>query len=523
MDGNYFIYLRKSRSDADSIEEVLARHESILTALAKSKGITIKSIYREVVSGETIAARPVMQQVLTEVENGLWDGGLVMEVERLARGDTLDQGIVAQTFKYSNTLIITPSKTYNPANDDDEEYFEFNLFMSRREYKTINRRQQRGRKSSLSEGRYIASTAPYGYKRVRLPDKGYTLEIIEDKAEIVRMIYQFYCIGETQPDGSLLRMGPDMIAARLDSMGIESPLGNKWSKATISDILRNPTYAGMVRFGYRKYVKKMSGGRIIQNRHDTPDCLIYPGKHPAIISQDLFDTAAKLRVVNRKNTLPSTQALQNPFSGLIYCGKCGKLMTRLAPNSRNRYATIKCLNRYCDNVSSPIYLIENEVLAFLQSWLHEYHLKEKSVPETGPIEKDIKLREAAIQNLQAELTKLHNQLDKAYTLLEQEVYTVDVFKKRESALHTAIDSAESSIKTIHKELEHFKQVQSERTEYIPKIEFLLETYKTNSPAENNTILKEIIERIEYVKDSPNKKHQIDNVNFQLQIYPRLPQ
>lgn len=35
---------------------------------------------------------------------------LVMEVERLARGDAIDQGIVAQTFKYSNTKIITPIK-----------------------------------------------------------------------------------------------------------------------------------------------------------------------------------------------------------------------------------------------------------------------------------------------------------------------------------------------------------------------------------------------------------------------------
>lgn len=42
-------------------------------------------------SGETIAARPVMQQLLHEVEQNLWDGVLVMEVERLARGDTIDQ------------------------------------------------------------------------------------------------------------------------------------------------------------------------------------------------------------------------------------------------------------------------------------------------------------------------------------------------------------------------------------------------------------------------------------------------
>lgn len=139
---SYCIYLRKSRADKElcSEEEVLKRHETTLLELAKNRSYNITKIFREVVSGETLAARPQMQELLSEVENGLWEGVLVMEVERLARGNSVDQGIVSQAFKYSNTLIITPTKTYNPANEFDEEYFEFGLFMSRREYKTINRR-----------------------------------------------------------------------------------------------------------------------------------------------------------------------------------------------------------------------------------------------------------------------------------------------------------------------------------------------------------------------------------------------
>ena len=111
----YCLYLRKSRADAEAEErgegETLARHERALLELAKRLKLNITQIYREIVSGETIAARPVMQQLLSEVEQGMWAGVLVMEVERLARGDTVDQGLVAQTFKYSNTKIITPVKT----------------------------------------------------------------------------------------------------------------------------------------------------------------------------------------------------------------------------------------------------------------------------------------------------------------------------------------------------------------------------------------------------------------------------
>ena len=133
----YSMYLRKSRADAEAEArgegETLARHEKALLELAKRLHLNVTEIYREVVSGETIAARPVMQQLLNEVEQGAWEGVLVMEVERLARGDTIDQGIVAQTFKFSDTKIVTPLKVYDPANEFDEEYFEFGLFMSRRE------------------------------------------------------------------------------------------------------------------------------------------------------------------------------------------------------------------------------------------------------------------------------------------------------------------------------------------------------------------------------------------------------
>ncbi|MEG1621432.1 MAG: recombinase family protein, partial [Oscillospiraceae bacterium] len=73
----YCAYLRKSRKDLE-IEaytpgETLARHEQILTETAKRMDITIEKIYREVVSGETIASRPQMQLLLQDINNGMWE------------------------------------------------------------------------------------------------------------------------------------------------------------------------------------------------------------------------------------------------------------------------------------------------------------------------------------------------------------------------------------------------------------------------------------------------------------------
>lgn len=126
---HYAIYLRKSREDLEAEKygegETLARHEKILTNLAEKRNLQICKIYREVVSGETISERKEMQNLLRDVENQKWAGVLVVEVERLARGNTSDQGRVCEAFKYSNTKIITPMKTYDPNNEFDEEYFEF--------------------------------------------------------------------------------------------------------------------------------------------------------------------------------------------------------------------------------------------------------------------------------------------------------------------------------------------------------------------------------------------------------------
>ena len=204
--------------------ETLARHEHTLLSVAKRQNLIIGAIYREVVSGETIADRPVIQQVLHEVESGLWDGVLVMEVERLARGDTIDQGMVQRAFQYSNTLIITPLKTYNPANEFDQEYFEFGLFMSRREYKTIKRRMQAGRYAAVQEGKWPFNSAPYGWDRKKLEsEKGWTLILNETEAPVVKLIFSLF----TGSD----RVGVTFIVHHLNDRGIKPRNGENGQRA----------------------------------------------------------------------------------------------------------------------------------------------------------------------------------------------------------------------------------------------------------------------------------------------------
>ena len=376
----YCIYLRKSRADMEAEAhgegETLARHEKLLLEVARRGPYNVTQIYREVVSGETIAARPVMQQLLQEVEQGLWEGVLVVEVERLARGDTIDQGIMAQTFKYSGTKIVTPLKVYDPNNEYDEEYFEFGLFMSRREYKTINRRLQRGRLASAKEGKWVSGVAPYGYERVRVPnDKGWTLRPVEAEADIVRFIFRLYTSGEEEDGGSVKRAGTYSLALRLDNMGVAPPGGaSYWSSTTIQQILQNPVYIGKIRWNVHKSKKRIINSAVRVERYTAPpeEQILVDGLHPAIVDEAVFLAAQDLIAQKGPPPVQSENIVKNPLAGLLVCGKCGRNMT-LRPNAYG--GMLLCPSRVCDNIGSKYEIVEERLLQALSRWLDDYRLE----------------------------------------------------------------------------------------------------------------------------------------------------
>lgn len=524
MSEKYCMYLRKSRADRDAEAhgegETLARHEQALTALAKKLGIKISAIYKEIVSGETISARPEMMKLLHEVECGMWDGVLVMEIERLARGATIDQGIVAQAFQLSGTKIITPSKTYDPNNEFDEEYFEFGLFMSRREYKTINRRIQRGRVAAANEGRYIASTAPFGYKRVKLQhDKGWSLEIIPEQADIIRLIFDLYVNGQRNPDGSRTKIGSTKICRILDSKNIKPLTNEAWSPSSIRDIIRNPVYAGKIRWGYDKCEKSSQNGTIVTKRSRSRDCIIVNGLHEAIIDEDIFNKAQKLLKSNNKSSVPAGKKLQNPLSGLVYCKKCGHLMTRLAPTSKTPYAALKCPNRYCDNVSAPIYLVEKKIVSSLKIWLDNYELdiQKNKIPHVTTS------YDSSFLALEKELDTLKSQLNKTFDLLERGIYDEDTFLERNKKIKSKIEECSKAIKSLQELKASEEKALSVENNFIPTVKNIVEGYDSIEDAGiKNELLKVVIKKIEYLKVSKNTRGKRDIDNFDLTIYPLMP-
>ncbi|MCU0094335.1 recombinase family protein [Bacillus sp. OR9] len=145
--------------------DTLERHRTQLLELAHKEHHNIIDIFEEVVSGEYISERPMMQKLLREVESGIADAVLVMDLDRLGRGDMVDQGTIYRVFCYSETFIITPTEIINPNDENQELTFSIKSLIAREELKTIVKRMQRGRRASAKEGKSISRVPAYGYLR----------------------------------------------------------------------------------------------------------------------------------------------------------------------------------------------------------------------------------------------------------------------------------------------------------------------------------------------------------------------
>ena len=487
----YAIYLRKSRADLDleamGEGETLARHKTMLYDLAARHGIHPDQIviYEEVVSGESIEARPKMQQLLNDVYQKKFKGVLVVEVERLARGNTKDQGEVADAFQYSGTHIITPSKVYDPNNEFDQEYFEFGLFMSRREYKTIKRRMEAGRVQSFREGNYVGSTRPYGYNIKRVHKKERILVINEAEAPVVKMIFDWWTID---------RMTPGQIAKKLTEMQIPTKTGNKeWNRGTIGDILTNTHCVGKVRWNKRKTVKEYVDGKMVTRTRRTSveeyeEC---PGKHEAIISQEQFDLAQTFftNAVPVKLTTPIT----NPLAGILVCCDCGKTMAHQSFKSRPNTAARFTHRDYitCSKKSCPAPQLIDALVDTLKAHIQDFEFK---MQNNGNQEERIR-HQAAIETMEAELAKQERKRSKLFDKYEDDVYTKEEFIERKQKYN-------QSIEELKKQIQDAKAAHPEPVDYSEKIATLHQMIEIIRNPEvdakaTNDFLKRYIEVIKY--------------------------
>lgn len=495
----YAIYLRKSRADMEAEKlgegETLTRHKKILTELAARKGYYIGEIYQEIISGaESIEDRPEIKRLIEDCYAGKWAGILIVEVTRLSRGSQKDAQTIMDCLKYANrnngVLVITPTKVYDIAhNHDDEEYMEFELFMSRREYKMIKRRMDRGREQAVVEGNYMGSYRPYGYDILKTKTAR-TLIPNADEAPIVRKIFEWF-IKEN--------MSARKIAERLDALGIPTYSGNaEWNGATVKTILTNPTYMGKVKWNDRMQVKTMVNGELVASRprsNHTDHYMEYDGKHKqhALVDEETFKAASSRFKSDRTK---SNLKLQNPLAGFFRCKNCGHTMVHQAYKKKPTVAP-----RYCHRQSTKCKVksviasdVLNALVHSLKLYIEDFEMKVDNLPDAD--ENEIL---AQIEALQKGINKSKKALSKLF-----DGWTAEMISDNEFVLEKAKHNAK--IESYMKQIVELENSIPEKEEYEDIIIMLSEALDALLDDEldaevKNEYLKRIIYKVEFSREN----------------------
>lgn len=495
----YVIYLRKSRADEEAEqseeEDTLSRHRRILTDLAARKGLYVEKIYEEVISGQTIEARPEIQKMIKECYEGKYKGIIVIEVTRLSRGSQGDAQIIMDCLKYSNhnngLLVITPTKTYDIAHSpEDEEYMEFELFMSRREYKMINKRMDRGRKQAVVEGNYMGASRPYGYDIIK-GKKTRSLIPNENEAPIVKMIFDWF-VNENMTTGK--------IAEKLTLMGIPTFHGEKeWSKHTLNNLIVNPVYKGKVRWNNRMAVKTMINGELVRIRprkNQSDQYMEYDGKHMkyALVSEEIFDKAGKRFTIDRSK---STTKLANPLAGLLYCKKCNTLMRRTTHNhskynTQDRYQ--HKYTKFCKVKSASIPDVINAVAYGLKLYIEDFELQMNNLPSVN--KHNIATQ---ISVLNKELVKIQKRLNKLFEAWEDEQISNNEFVDRKAVNNEKIENIKQQILELENTIPVKEEIETKTILLSDALNAL--TDDSVEAKDKNIYLKQIIEKIDFSREN----------------------
>ena len=482
---SHLMYLRKSRQDDpnETIEEVLAKHENILQDFAMRElggRIPEDNIYREVISGESIEEREEIKKLLSRIEDNDIHGVLVIEPQRLSRGDLIDCGTLISNFQYTSTSVVTPTMTYNLENKMERKFFQDELLRGRDYLEYTKEILMRGRIAAVKRGCYIIPTPPYGFDRIKI-GRDWTLTPNDD-ADIVRLIFDWY-VNED--------LACNAVARRLIAEGYPSRFGGKWTGDTIRTILANVHYIGLVRYNYTKETHFVENGVRVARRKKQPDeeVIIAEGKHDGIIPAELFE-AAQTKIRNNPRANIETKFV-NILSGLLKCKKCGKAMRLVQKQepSPHRY--------YCKYSTPQHYKSADEptILSALLTVLKEEELPNLQAKVKNGDGNAAVIQKRRLEKLSKQMEEYRQQEDKQYEFLETGKYTQELFDRRNSALREKITACE-------KEILQARAAIPKNINYEDKVVLLEKAIEalenpTMPRKQKNRILRAIIKRIDY--------------------------
>lgn len=491
-------YLRKSRGETT---EDLIKHKTILEELCKSRG-WVYVVYEEVETGESLFARPVMQQLLRDVEDNIYDAVVCVDLDRLGRGDLVDWGQIKRVFQKTNTYMVTPSSLYN-LNDDNEEFaVDLQTLFARREYKEITHRLSMGKKVGAKLGAWTNGTPPMPYEYQEWIDPATNKRYYNEKGLVVNLqklsIYRFMVDSFIKDKKST-----NEIAWELNRRNIPSPRGGRWCNMTVRRLLVDETHLGKIISNKTKGDghKNKSPNKQPFQKIPKEQWTVVENRHEAIKTQDEHETI----LIGIQRNLKSPYRRSDhyyPLKGLIKCGLCGYGLPLEYKRGKDLIVK-KCwhkdyLGNKCPNSSGKAQYIIDAIDEQLKEYEEQIRKEIESCEDQST-----DLIQLQIKTIMDKLNKKDIALKRARIAYDEGVDTLDEYRSAKERILKEVDELENQLSIENLKLQKAQSITNhEKLHYIE--EFRRSRWEDElDDKELNDLYKTIISSIIWTKQGDN--------------------
>lgn len=285
----------------------------------------------EAVTGTKTDKRFGFQQMIAEAEDGKIDLILCKSISRFAR-NTVDTLQYVRRLKEIGVEIWFEEENIRTMSMDGELLLTILSSVAQQEVTNISEHVRAGMLHKMSEGVPVGFSECLGYRYYSGRNE---FKIIEEEAEIVRLIFQLYVEG----------WGTTMISHELERRGYQTLRNAKvWNESTIIGILKNEKYAGDLLMGKTTSIDPITKKRV---RNDgRSDMYLVRNNHQPIIPREIFDLAQKELARRAKMNMTDEEGRRSrvsntsPFSSKTRCGFCGAAVNRRSIHGGTRFKKV---------------------------------------------------------------------------------------------------------------------------------------------------------------------------------------
>ncbi|HEC82632.1 MAG TPA: recombinase family protein, partial [Thermoplasmatales archaeon] len=223
------IYARVSTEDQAKEGFSLESQIEKLRSYCKARGWEIAGEYIDDGYSGRDVKRPAYKKMMDEIDK--WDILLVMKMDRIHR-NSKNFMIMMEYLRQKNKEFVSMTESLDTSTAMGRFVMDIIQRIAQLESEQIGERVYDGMRQKAKQGAgLLGSPAPFGYEY----NNGKLIGV-DEELRIVKKIFRDYVEGK----------GMKEIAEFLNKEGIKTKRGGKWDRKTISRILSNPVYCGII-------------------------------------------------------------------------------------------------------------------------------------------------------------------------------------------------------------------------------------------------------------------------------------